>query len=51
MTQQIAGALSMSQPNKCLECWCTKECDKVGGETLCGLMRMYYINRLSNGTL
>ena len=42
----VLGALSLGQPS-CAKCWCKKECDKVGGETLCGTMRMYYIDRLN----
>lgn len=34
----------MTDP-KCSTCWCQKECDEVNGETLCGVMRMYYITR------
>lgn len=39
----IVAALSMNEPNKCLTCWCSKECDEVGGETLCGVLRTYYL--------
>ena len=47
----IAGALSMSAPSKCTSCWCSNECEAVGGETLCGLMRLYYIHKLKNQEL
>ena len=30
--------------NICLTCWCSKQCDEVNGETICLLMRMYYLS-------
>ena len=45
----IVAALSMNELNKCLTCWCSKECDEVGGETLCGVLRTYYLqNKIVN---
>lgn len=39
----VLGALSLNTPNKCTTCHCAEICDKVGGETMCGYMRLYYL--------
>ena len=28
----------------CDTCWCYTECQEVNGETLCGVLRIYYSN-------
>lgn len=41
----IAAALSMSEDNKCQTCYCSDECDEVSGESICGALRLYYLNK------
>lgn len=42
----IASALCTSEFNKCNKCYCSEECDAVGGETMCGQLRLFYINKM-----
>lgn len=40
-----AAALSNAE-GTCSNCWCREECDGCHGETMCGLLRLYYIDKI-----